>query len=186
MAVVHRSYSSSRRRLLKATAAAAATLAVARAGKGLVPLGKPDAARAQLPGRPIQGYPEEASGFPGDTITFRVATDAPQFRIDFYRQGVTLQSTGVSTPWLPGRPGDLHEPDQDWAEDATRRDGTAVTGWQGYPFTIPYWSSGVYIAMFVEGDGQGNANPNQNPALDTSTADARTGKALIVVKSQIL
>lgn len=33
----------------------------------------------------IEGYPDDASGFPGDKITFHVATDAPQFRIEFYR-----------------------------------------------------------------------------------------------------
>ncbi len=133
----------------------------------------------------IQGYPDEASGFPGDTVTFHVATDAPQFRIDFYRQGSVLQSTGVSTEWLSGHPGDQHDPDQDWGEDAIRNDGLAVTGWQGYPFTIPDWSSGVYIAMFVEGDGQGNPNPAQEPPLDTTTPDARSGKALFVVKNPV-
>jgi hypothetical protein len=33
----------------------------------------------------IQGYPDEASGLPDDIITFRVATEAPQFRIDHPR-----------------------------------------------------------------------------------------------------
>ncbi len=38
----------------------------------------------------IQGYSDNSSAFPGDTITFHISTDAPQFRIDFYRQGATL------------------------------------------------------------------------------------------------
>jgi hypothetical protein len=132
----------------------------------------------------IQGYPDDASAFPGDTITFHVATDAPQFRIDFYRQGATLQSTGVSTSWLKGSPGDPHDPDQDWGEQVTREDDAMVPGWQGFPFTIPDWDSGVYIAMFVEGDGNDNPNLNQNPPLVTTTPDARSGKALFVVKNQ--
>jgi len=133
----------------------------------------------------IQGYSDETSGFSGDQLTFHVATNAPQFRIDFYRQGTALQNTGVSTPWFDGQSGDTHEPDQDWGQDATRRDGQFVAGWQAYPFTIPDdWQTGVYIAMFVEGDGNGNPDPNQSPPLDRTTADARSGKALFVVKNQ--
>jgi hypothetical protein len=131
----------------------------------------------------IQGYPDNASAFPGDTITFRVATDAPEFRIEFFRQGPTLQDTGVKTDWLAGQPGDPHEPDADFGEANTRRDGKAVAGWAGYPFTIPDWQSGVYIAMLVEGDGNGNPNPNQSQSLDRNTPDARSGKALFVVKN---
>ena len=47
----------------------------------------------------IQGYPAQPSVIPGETLTFHVSTDAPQFRVDFYRQGQTLvfkQSSG----WL--------------------------------------------------------------------------------------
>src|SRR5580765_1971927 len=61
--------------------------------------------------RMIEGYPDDASGFPGDQITFHVATNAPQFNIEFYRQGVVLQDTGVKTDWLVGYPGDQNEPD---------------------------------------------------------------------------
>jgi hypothetical protein len=132
----------------------------------------------------IQGYPDDASAFPGETITFHVATDAPQFRIEFYRQGPTLQDTGVKTDWLTAHPGDDHEADQDFGAPATRRDGKAVDGWQGYPFQIPDWQTGVYIAMLVEGDGNRQPNPNQNPPIDKRTPDARAGKALFVVKNR--
>ena len=44
----------------------------------------------------IQGFPKTASIFPGETITLYVSTDAPKFRIDFYRQGVTLQFRSLS------------------------------------------------------------------------------------------
>lgn len=131
----------------------------------------------------IEGYPDDASVFPGDTITFHVATDAPQFRIEFFRQGTTLQDTGIKTDWQPASAGEAHEADQDFGEPATRRDGKAVDGWQAYPFQIPEWQTGVYIAMFVEGDGKGQPNPNQTPPINRGTPDARTGKALFVVKN---
>jgi hypothetical protein len=131
----------------------------------------------------IQGYPDNVSAFPRDTINFHVATDAPQFCIAFYRQGQTLIDTGVVTAWFIGAPGENHDAGQDFGEDATREDGQAVAGWAAYPFQIPDWSTGVYIAMFIEGDGADNPNPVQQPPLDVSTPDARTGKALIVVKN---
>ena len=132
----------------------------------------------------IQGYSDNTSAYPGDTITFHVATDAPEFRIEFYRQGATLTNTGVMTGWLIGKSGEDHEGDQDFGEPATRRDGKAVAGWQGYPFKIPAWQTGVYIAMFVEGDGKHSPNLKQTPPLDKSTADAHSGKALFIVKNR--
>ena len=77
----------------------------------------------------IQGYPEQSSAFPGDVVTFRVATDAPEFRIEFFRQGATFEDTGVKTTWWVGKPGEDHEGDQDFGLPATRRDGKAVAGW---------------------------------------------------------
>jgi len=35
----------------------------------------------------IQGFPKDPSAYPGQTIILFVSTDAPKFRIDFYRQG---------------------------------------------------------------------------------------------------
>jgi len=134
----------------------------------------------------IRGYSDDTSAFPGQTITFHVAADQPrQFRIDFYRQGTTLEFK-LSSDWMNAPAGDDHEPDQDWGVDATRGDGKVVAGWPPFPFTVPFdWPSGVYISMFVEGDGQGNPGPNQKPPLDTSTSDARSSKALFVVKNAV-
>lgn len=134
----------------------------------------------------IRGYSDDTSAFPGETITFHVAADRPQqFRIDFYRQGATLEFK-LSSDWMHAPAGDDHEPDQEWGADATRRDGKFVAGWPPFPFTVPFdWASGAYIAMFVKGDGQGNPDPNQDPPLDTSTSDARSGKALFVVKNAV-
>jgi hypothetical protein len=82
--------------------------------------------------------------------------------------------------------GDDHEPDQDWGADATRRDGKFVAGWPPFPFTVPFdWPSGAYIAMFVQGDGKGQPDPNQDPPIDFKTArgDAGSAKAMFVVKN---
>jgi hypothetical protein len=114
----------------------------------------------------IQGYPDQPSVLPGGTLTLHISTDSPQFRVDFYRQGQTLdfkQSSG----WLTGKNIPGGQPNQDW-------------GWPGYDFPVPAdWTSGVYIAMFVQADENGNVI---NPP-DPSTADARDSKALFVVKS---
>ena len=129
----------------------------------------------------IQGYPEQPSVIPGETLTLHVSTDAPQFRVDFYRQGQTLvfkQSSG----WLTGQHLPPHLPYQDWGEDGIGLHGEPLSGWPGYPFPIPSnWASGVYIAMFVQGNGNGIfVNPP-----DTRTPDARDSKALFVVKSAV-
>lgn len=134
----------------------------------------------------IQGYSDESSAFPGETITFRVSSpDASQFRIDFYRQGATFDFQ-LSTDWMPGSPADERPDDQDWSTPGTNLAGQPAPAWPAYPFQIPTnWQTGVYIAMFIEGDGNGNPNPNQNPPIDTTTPDARSGKALFVVKNPV-
>jgi hypothetical protein len=38
----------------------------------------------------IKGYPDQVSLDPGDILSLRVSTDAPEFRVEFYRQGASL------------------------------------------------------------------------------------------------
>jgi len=131
----------------------------------------------------IQGFPFRPSVFPGDTLTLHVSTDAPQFRVDIYRQGATLKRVLCSC-WFDSRGIDFpeHATDQDWCEDDVGEDGLRP-GWPAFRVTIPKdFLSGVYIAMFVEGDGSGTMRGN-TPALDFTTSDARFGKALFVVRS---
>lgn len=133
----------------------------------------------------IQGYPDYPSVFPGELIHLHVSTDAPQFRIDIYRQGVILDYQ-TSTVSLEGFFAEDHDHDQDWGIDAVRRDGTQAAAWPPYEFIVPgNFKTGVYIAMFVELDGHGNPNPLQDPPLDNTKADARTSKALFVVKNPV-
>ena len=134
----------------------------------------------------IQGYADESSAFPEDTIIFRVSSPgASQFRIDFYRQGATFDFQ-LSSDWMQGSPADERPDDQDWSTPGTDLVGQPASAWPAYPFQIPAnWQTGVYIAMFIEGDGNRNPNPNQTPPIDPTTPDARSGKALFVVKNPV-
>ena len=128
----------------------------------------------------IQGFPDQSSAFPGDSIPLRVSTDAPWFRIDAYRQGTSLKLVS-SSPWLAGDFAPDHRSEDDWGRDGVGPDGNFAKGWMAYPYDLPSaWVTGVYILMFVEGD---EAKNPKLPMPDPMTPDARTGKAMIVVKN---
>jgi hypothetical protein len=133
----------------------------------------------------IQGYFDEMSALPGQAVTIRIATDAPQFRIDFFRQGASFDLR-ESIGWTDGSDyrGDDHLPWDDWGKDGTLSDGSGpAAGWNGLQFWIPdNWQSGVYIAIFVEGDGSNNP---LSPLPDFSTPDARYGKAMLVIRNPV-
>jgi hypothetical protein len=108
-----------------------------------------------------------------------VATDAAQFRVAFYRCGERLTFLGTSG-WLPGQWAPHHLPFQDWGEPGLGLGDEALAPWPAHTFPIPEdWSSGVYVAMFVEGNGRGDVL--ERP--DTITPDGRDAKALFVVKN---
>jgi hypothetical protein len=83
----------------------------------------------------INGYPDQTSVFPGSTITFHVSTDAPQFRIETYRQGEDLALLLVSD-WLAGVNAPDHDADEDWGVDSTRNDQLR-SAWPNYDLEIP-------------------------------------------------
>jgi hypothetical protein len=127
----------------------------------------------------IFAYPAQPSLNPGDTLVLHVSTDAPQFRVGFYRQGKRLAFKHDSG-WLTGHELPVHLPYQDWGLDDTGLCGERLPGWPAYPFPIPTdWTSGVYIAMLSEGDGEGRTTCSP----DARTPDARHSKALFVVRS---
>ncbi len=129
----------------------------------------------------IRGYPDQTTVFPGAHVTLRVSTDAPQFRVELYRQGASLDLQ-LTSDWLLGQMTPDHTSDQDWSVDGMVG-GRFVPAWAAYPIDLPAsLPPGVYIAMFVEGDGNGNERGN-TPPLDRSTADAREAKALFVVRN---
>jgi len=131
----------------------------------------------------IQGYPDQSSIFPGDRLTLHISTDAPQFRVEFYRHGPILELKFISD-WRAGANIPAHPSDQDWGLDQTLN-GRFFPGWPGYEFATPLdLRPGVYIAMFIEGDSKDNERGN-TPYIDRATPDARTGKALFVVKNPV-
>ena len=116
------------------------------------------------------GYPGTPSIFPGETLFFHVSTDAPQLRIELYRQGVTLELVARG-PWFPGRRSPDLPPWEDWSVSVAAQ-----------PFPIPADTRpGVYIAMFIEGDEHGNELKTQQ--IDRTTADGRDSKALFVLRN---
>jgi hypothetical protein len=115
----------------------------------------------------IRAYPRWPSVRPGETLTLHVSTDRPRFRVEFYRQGATLERVaGAPAGWLPGHHFPDGPPDRDW-------------GWPGYDFRVPAgWPSGAYVALLVEQDAGGREH-----APDRSTADGADARALFVVRS---
>lgn len=88
----------------------------------------------------IQGYPASASVAPGERLVLHVSTDAPRFRVVFYRWDEALLPVH-STGWLAGR----HLPPRGADED-----------WRWPPYTVPiprHWPSAVYIAHLEEPGG---------------------------------
>ncbi|GAA1788421.1 hypothetical protein HC028_12470 [Planosporangium flavigriseum] len=126
----------------------------------------------------IYGYPEYPTVSAGSELTLRVSTDAPEFRVDFYRWGARVAPHGRS-PWHRGHNLPAHLPYQDWGRPGPGLHGEELPGWPAYPFAVPRdWPPGVYIAVLVEGDGSGN--PVAPP--DRRAGDARDARALFVVR----
>jgi hypothetical protein len=85
----------------------------------------------------INGYPARAGVAPGERLVLHIATNAPRFRVIFYRWGDGLLRVH-ETPWLAGK----WAPPQSAAEDWQ---------WPWYEFAIPHdWPSAVYIAYLDE------------------------------------
>jgi hypothetical protein len=125
----------------------------------------------------IRGYVEQPSPRAGGSLTLRVSTDAPQFRVEFYRCGDRPVRCGGSS-WLPGEDAAAHLPFQDWGTPGVDLDGRPLAPWPGHRFPVTAdWCPGVYVAVLVEGDGTGHDRSDP----DRTTADARAGKALFVV-----
>jgi hypothetical protein len=88
----------------------------------------------------IQGYPACAGVAPGESLVLHVSTDAPRFRVVFYRWGDGLIRMH-ETRWLAGE----HAPPRSAAEDWQ---------WPRYEFPVPHdWPSAVYIAHLEEPGG---------------------------------
>jgi hypothetical protein len=129
----------------------------------------------------IRGYAEQPSPRPGERWTLRVSTDAPVWRVEFYRCGAELAACGGGG-WFPSVDAPPHLPGQDWGQPGTGLAGEHLEAWPAYRFSVPErWTSGVYLAVLVEGDGHGG---DAEPRVVT-TADARSGTALLVVRAPV-
>jgi hypothetical protein len=126
----------------------------------------------------IRGYVEHPSPRPGDRWTLRVSTDAPLWRVQFYRCGAELVACG-GAGWFPSVDAPPHLPGQDWGRPGTGLAGEHLEPWPAYPLRVPEdWASGVYLLVLVEGDGRGGEVSRRV----VTTADARSGTALLVVR----
>lgn len=120
----------------------------------------------------IEGYPQDPSVRGGGLLELRVATDAPAFRVEFYRWGAQPEPRGRSD-WLEGRPAPHHLPHQDWGVDNAGLDGDERPAWPAYRLPVPAdWPSGVYVAALVERGEPDGPRP----------LDARHARALFVVR----
>jgi hypothetical protein len=125
----------------------------------------------------IYGYPDHPTVPAGSSVTLRVSTDAPAFRVDFYRWGDGATFQGRS-PWYDGQKVPAHLAYQDWSRSGRGLHGQELPGWPAYRFPVPPdWPSGVYLAALVEGDGRGHG-------VAQPVGDARHGRALFVVRSR--
>lgn len=121
----------------------------------------------------IDGYPQEASLASGDVLTLRVSTDAPLFSVQLYRCGARLTPM-ARTGWWDGHHAPPHLPYQDWGRPGEGPRGEGLEPWPAYEYRVPAdWPSGVYLAVFVE---------SGYPAEPLRTPDARTGRALFVLR----
>jgi hypothetical protein len=128
----------------------------------------------------IRGYVEQPSPRAAEVAVLRVATDAPQFRVEVHRHGAQTSLCSRSG-WLEGRDAPLHLPFQDWGRPNTGLRGEALPAWPAYELPIGEdWTSGVHVAHLVEGDGHGHDRTHP----DRSTPDAREAAALFVVRSR--
>ena len=129
----------------------------------------------------IRGYPEQPSPYAGGALTLHVATDAPQFRVEFYRCAAVMVLSGGSG-WFPGQDAPLHLPYQDWGQPGVDLHGEHLDPWPAYELPVPTdWPSGVYVAVLVEGDGSGRDRTRP----DVSTPDGRAERALFVVRPRV-
>lgn len=127
----------------------------------------------------IFAYPRRPSLVPGEELVLHVSTDAPQFRVEVHRFS-RAPACVLRSQWLDGEDVPHHLPYEDWGGPSSGLHGEEIRPWPAYSFPVGRdWRSGVYVATLVEGDG----HDRDLPRLDGTTADARSGKALFVLRS---
>lgn len=126
----------------------------------------------------IRGFPAQPTVQAGAEVVLHVSTDAPQFRVDFYRWGGGGLSWTAGSGWLDGCCVPDHLPHQDWSVAGVGLHGEELEPWPGHSFPVsPDWRPGVYVAVLTEGDGRGQSRTWPQRTLP----EARDGQALFVV-----
>jgi hypothetical protein len=96
----------------------------------------------------IEGYPDRESVVAGGTLILHVSTDAPSFRVVFYRLGKTADLV-AQTGWRTG----VHHPPPPHPNGVAGH-ASPAENWNWPPCTFPVpddWPPGIYIALLVEG-----------------------------------
>ncbi|QNP74822.1 hypothetical protein IAG44_38825 [Streptomyces roseirectus] len=97
----------------------------------------------------IEGYAGRESVTLGGELTLHISTDAPGFRLRFYRLGDTLDLVGESGEF----PGTLHPAPAH--PDGTPGRASPCDDWDWPPLTLPVpdgWTPGIHLVEFVECD----------------------------------
>lgn len=136
----------------------------------------------------ISGYPHRSSVAAGETFGLHVSTDAAQFRGDFYRRGNGLTPIAASD-WRNG----VDSPAPPHPDGSDRLSPAQAWDWPLYEFPIPQsWRTGLYQAVFVEGDGKGVATGAPDPQdIDSTDRDwfvvrrAQPGGSSILYKKEV-
>lgn len=119
----------------------------------------------------IYGYPDRPTVLAGRSLRLHYSGDRPKFAVDIYRQGAR-----AAPDWV------MRFPAQGWLDGAhaAMPGGHIDHGWPFVDIAIAADAApGVYIANLTEAD---DANGLDAIAPPTDSADARTAKALFVVR----
>lgn len=112
----------------------------------------------------IQAYPARPAVFAGERLRLHVSSAAPRFRVEFYRQGVSLVLRGRADT-RPCRHHPPGPPDRPW-------------NWSAEDYDIPAdWIPGVYLALLVEVGEDGRDLSRPEPVFD-----GRDSRALFVIR----
>ncbi|MFE4977523.1 N,N-dimethylformamidase beta subunit family domain-containing protein [Kitasatospora sp. NPDC056651] len=117
----------------------------------------------------IEGYVGRESVTSGGELTVHVSTDAPRFRLRFYRLGRELEPVAESD-WYPGS---LHLPPPH--PDGVPGRSSPADDWDWPPLALPVpedWTPGMHLVQFVEDD--------ESPLLDASTVEGPAREFFVV------
>ncbi|MGW0536822.1 N,N-dimethylformamidase beta subunit family domain-containing protein [Streptomyces sp. NPDC003032] len=116
----------------------------------------------------IEGYVGRESVTAGDCLFLHVSTDAPLFRVRFYRLGKELDFVGESA-WKPGT---LHSPPVHPDGHPGRASPAVDWDWPAVSFPIPDdWNTGIYLVQFIEGGPGGEEYAEYAPRLDSDSIE---------------